>query len=555
MGKKITKKNSHKKGKFNNNIPSSKKSKKKNNLSKLKQMKSKHKRTKSNSFFNNLSLTKRDKILNQSNHTFNHINNNNINPFIFNSFFNNKKEKERPEWMDPDTEKIQNINNRFNKEIFEYVNYIIPKNISLYQRQNTKQRLTNIIKKYQPNWRVVLFGSFSQNTSTIFSDLDFAVLSNDLDSSRKMDINELIYLLKILKREGFSRNIRLIRARVPILKATCSLTGINVDISVNRENGYEAAGIIRNILKRYKILRPTIIILKILLKKNNLNDAHTGGMSSFLLFHLVYFFYIIYIKRTQKNEFNNNLNMKMSEKEENSIESNNIEDNEDENDSGEDKDITYDSNSELKFNGKNKKINEDGIIISKAISSTDEEDNSDDSNLVKNGNSSSNSEEDQKVNYSYNGNNYNSEDINDDKNDEEDDKLNESEDIEYFSKKNIDEETYKNSNGNNGNKINIGDFFFNLLKFYAKEFDYENLGFSLNENNFGITFFKVERNDMICSDFICVESIQEQGVDIGRSCYNYQKIVKLFKNTYSKIKFEKQRNSCSILQALGFPSI
>ena len=98
--------------------------------------------------------------------------------------------------------------------------------------------------------------------------------------------------MKILRNEGFSRNIRLIKARVPILKATCSLTGINVDISVNRDNGYKAAKIIRNILAKYKVLKPTIIILKILLKKNNFNDAHTGGMSSFLLFHLVYFFYL-----------------------------------------------------------------------------------------------------------------------------------------------------------------------------------------------------------------------------------------------------------------------
>ena len=551
MGKKIQKNNSHKKGKSCNNIPISKKSKKNNNQSKLKRRKNKHNKIKNNSYFNNLSLTKRDKILNQSNFNFNYINNdNNLNPFLFNSFYNNKKGKERPECMTPETEKKKNIDERFNDEIFEYVNYIIPKNISLYQRQNTKNRLTNIIKKYQPNWRVVLFGSFSQNTSTVFSDLDFAVLSSDLDSSRKMDINELIYLLKILKREGFSRNIRLIRARVPILKATCSLTGINVDISVNRENGYEAAGIIRNILQKSKILRPTIIILKILLKNNSLNDAHTGGMSSFLLFHLVYFFYIIYIKRTKKNEINNNSHTIINY----SIENKNSEDNENENDneynSDEDKDMSYDSNSELKYKEKNKKGNEDGIIISKAVSSTDGEDNSDDSNILKNGNSSSNSEEEQKVNESYNGSNYYIEDNNYFKNDYEN---NENENIEYLPKKYFDKE--KNKNNNNENYINIGDFLFMFLRFYAKEFDYDNLGFSLNKHNFGMTFFKVERNDMICSDYICVESFQEQGVDIGRSCYNYPKIVKLFKNSFNKIKLEKEQNTCSILRALGFPSI
>ena len=60
--------------------------------------------------------------------------------------------------------------------------------------------------------------------------------------------------MRILRREGFSRNIRLIKARVPILKATCSITGINVDISVNRQNGFQAASLIRKILEKLGII-------------------------------------------------------------------------------------------------------------------------------------------------------------------------------------------------------------------------------------------------------------------------------------------------------------
>ena len=104
--------------------------------------------------------------------------------------------------------------------------------------------------------------------------------------SRQRDIDELFYLMKILRNNEFSNNIRLIRARVPILKATCTTTGINVDISVNRHNGYQAADLIKKILSKHKILRPVIILLKILLKKYSLNEGYSGGISSFLLFHL-----------------------------------------------------------------------------------------------------------------------------------------------------------------------------------------------------------------------------------------------------------------------------
>ena len=91
--------------------------------------------------------------------------------------------------------------------------------------------------------------------------------------------------MRILKQNDFSNNIRLIKARVPILKATCTKTQISVDISVNRHNGYHAADLIKNILSRHKILKPIIIIIKILLRQYNLNESHSGGMSSFLLFH------------------------------------------------------------------------------------------------------------------------------------------------------------------------------------------------------------------------------------------------------------------------------
>ena len=547
MGKKKANIVIYKRGQKEQNIPSKKKSNKIKNQRKKKKKNKYKKGSQNNQAQNNLSSKKRDNISNQwnfcSNIIYNNNDNNNKNPFIFNTIVSNKKEKEKekdiPEWMTDDTKKIENIDERFNEEIKEYVKYIIPKDSSLSQRHRTMQRLKDIIQKYQPNWRVVLFGSFSQNTSTVFSDLDFAILSKDNDSSRKIDINELIYIMKILRNNGFSRNIRLIRARVPILKATCSLTGINVDISVNRQNGYEAAGIIRKILKKYKILKPTIIILKILLKKYNLNDAHTGGMSSFLLFHLVYFFFIQFQRRAQRDSYFNNDSICTNKKEENYNEYND----------DEEKEISYDSDSDFKLKNKCKRFNEDGIVISKAVSSTDEEENyndEDDSNLIKNGVSSSASDDEQKMTQcdskSKNGySSYNYNEIDDNNYDEE-------EEDNYFSKK-------EEENNNNENNDNIGFFLFKLLKFYSKEFDYENLGFSINSSKFGETFFKAERHDMDCSETICAESIQDQGIDVGRSCYNYRKIINLFKETYDTIKAEKRKNTLSILQSLGFPSI
>ena len=109
--------------------------------------------------------------------TYNITNNNNIsnnNYFIYAPNGNNiQNHNEKPEWMTEETEKIEDSNQRFSKEIMEYVEYISPKNGSLTGRQTTMKRLQQIINKKRPEWKVHLFGSFKQGTSTVFSDLDF----------------------------------------------------------------------------------------------------------------------------------------------------------------------------------------------------------------------------------------------------------------------------------------------------------------------------------------------------------------------------------------------
>ena len=397
-------------------------------------------------------------------------NNNNIddneNEFIFNSEDDNKNEKEIPDWMKPETQKIENVNKRFHQEIIDYADYITPKGESLTIRQKTFELFNEIIKKYRPEWKIALFGSSGQNTSTVFSDLDFVII-NDMEPQNNpdFDLKEMYNLMNFLKKEEFN-NIRLVKARVPIIKATCMKTGINVDISMNKQNGCHAVTIIRKILTKYTFLKPCIIILKILITKFNLNESHTGGMNSFLLFHLAYFLYVhkLNLKNNgEKNEYNPNKNE--------SNENNTIDNNNKDNDTS--------------------KANENENIIN------DTNDKSDNNNS-----------------------------INENKKEETDKK-----------------------------EINIGAFILYFLKYYGYEFDYEKYGLSLNDDNFGTIFIKEERTDMEFTKSILAESIIEKGINVGKGCFNYGKIVNLFKAAYNKIKSEKQKNTISILHSLGFPSI
>ena len=104
-----------------------------------------------------------------------------------------------------------------------------------------------------------------------------------------MEIDYLKQISNII-RNKFA-NISIISAKVPIIRALHKETKINLDISVGRENGYKDSETIRNIISEHEILKQVIIILKIYTKVNNLNCTQKGGINSFLLFHLVYYFF------------------------------------------------------------------------------------------------------------------------------------------------------------------------------------------------------------------------------------------------------------------------
>ena len=496
----------------------------KNNTSSKKKRSRNRKRNDPKKFYCN----ENGKIPNQSN-----INSKNNNQF---SLYNKQKELERPIWMKIETQEIADANERFDKELIDYYNYIIPQNLSLTERQNTIFNVRKIIKKYKPSWRVLLFGSFSQNISTVFSDLDFCIIdNNDNSSSRKSDINKLYNLMNILKREKFSKKIILIKkAKVPILKVVCKENNISIDISMNHINGYQTAIIIRKILEKNYFLKPVLIILKVLLKMHDLNEASSGGMSSFLLLHLVFFYYNKYKKElNEKNIFNQMINTNEEEKEYKLL-CKDISNNSNGNDINMEL-SSFDSNSNMKS------INsyDNSTYSSKTAWSTFEEDNSNNSdiNLIKNNSNSVLSKTTSKF-------------IN------ENDTLfigNNDCDIDY-----INDSLYSTKSSNKHEKSseetkNLGEFLLLFFKFYGYEFDYENLGFSINKNNFCTTFFKVERTDMECGNALCVESLQDKGVNIGKICNNYKKIVNLFKETYDKIKNGIKNNTCSILKSLGFP--
>lgn len=91
-----------------------------------------------------------------------------------------------------------------------------------------------------------------------------------------------------LARSGICSSIEPIKnAKVPIIKLQDKQTGINADLSFNRENGIYCVKLVKQLMKKYPELRPLMLVLKAFLKARQLNEAYHGGISSFLLTMLV----------------------------------------------------------------------------------------------------------------------------------------------------------------------------------------------------------------------------------------------------------------------------
>ena len=208
---------------------------------------------------------------------------------LINGDIKTRKTKESPNNKQLPLEKELQRFRLLHSEIIDYAHKVQPQGIELSLREKTIQLFSDIIYMEFPQWTVYVFGSYAQGTQTIYSDLDFVVFKSKEETISDFDM--LQQIRSQLWKKHFACRMRIIPAKVPIIKVMCQRTGINMDISVNRNNGCEAAMIINNRLKEIPMLHPIILLLKMLLRKNNLNEPHTGGMSSFLLFSLVFFYF------------------------------------------------------------------------------------------------------------------------------------------------------------------------------------------------------------------------------------------------------------------------
>ena len=216
-------------------------------------------------------------------------------------------ERKAPDWQSEICKSSIGIE-KLHYEIYDYVSVkLIPSPTEKTLRELTIKKITSLIKQFNPSFKVKVFGSYAQNLDTKYSDIDLEILCDNDQNCIESEFQLLTDIYDYFRaNNSFSPNdISLIPAKVPIIKAKLLETNINVDIGINNIEGIEIADIIFGHVSNEPILKYTILLIKELLRINQLNESINGGMTSLMLFEIVFYFFQETIKIKEKeNEIN-----------------------------------------------------------------------------------------------------------------------------------------------------------------------------------------------------------------------------------------------------------
>ena len=184
--------------------------------------------------------------------------------------------------------------------------------IDLYQKnkenitylENSVHKIFSLIEELiineLPEYEIKIYGSYSTKLALEWSDLDIVV-------NRKVGICDSLILKRLatlLSNQNWYNTIKFIEtAYVPIIKLVSSneLGNIKVDITVqdDKHYGLKCVKLIEDFKKEYEALEYLVIFIKHILKKNDLNDPYTGGLSSYAVTLMV----VSYLQKEQEKKY------------------------------------------------------------------------------------------------------------------------------------------------------------------------------------------------------------------------------------------------------------
>ncbi|KAI1175655.1 hypothetical protein F4777DRAFT_549448 [Nemania sp. FL0916] len=196
-------------------------------------------------------------------------------------------------WQVKDHSAVLNMGTRLHHEITDFYNYVRPRDFEERMRQGLIKTLEALICKKWRDARLFPFGSFMSGLYLPTADMDIAICSRSfVDGGEPLyDKKRFLWQMKSYlewNRVPYKGEVEAItKAKVPLLKYADDHTGLKVDISFEKMDGYKAIDTFRKWKEQYPAMPPLVALIKHFLLMRRLNEPVSGGIGGFTVICMV----------------------------------------------------------------------------------------------------------------------------------------------------------------------------------------------------------------------------------------------------------------------------
>lgn len=143
--------------------------------------------------------------------------------------------------------------------------------------------LQRILRLKFPRSGLYITGSTVTGFAIENADVDFCWMISPEELNQDEAIRQLRAALDVLKADDFATDMKLLVARIPILKFACRIDPIPIhcDLNVNNPTAIRNTYLLYHYAKLDVRVRPLVLAVKIWAKKHKIGSAWTGGLSSY----------------------------------------------------------------------------------------------------------------------------------------------------------------------------------------------------------------------------------------------------------------------------------
>ncbi|KAI0183866.1 hypothetical protein EV127DRAFT_486713 [Xylaria flabelliformis] len=196
-------------------------------------------------------------------------------------------------WAIEDHSGVSNFGTRLHMEIKDFYDYVSPRDFEERLRQDLVSKLESLVQKKWRNARILPFGSFMSGLYLPTADMDIAICSQGFIDGKQalFDKKKFLWQMKShieMRKVAYGDSVEPItRAKVPLLKYTDDYTGLKVDISFEKMDGYKAIATFRKWKDQYPAMPPLVALIKHFLLMRALNEPVSGGLGGFSVICMV----------------------------------------------------------------------------------------------------------------------------------------------------------------------------------------------------------------------------------------------------------------------------